>query len=174
MLEQLLPQLLTAVLTALITLSGVYLANRYQRKTEEDKFNRAKESEIERFKQEQLEELYLLYVKWDGDLASLADLFFQAHIGVSQTEHPFITASKNKLSEVDCFYRIMMIVELRFPEFKPGFNRVLDARSNVMQFCGEVIPKGKSPMDMAQALDDFRDISKEFKEKLIDKALMGV
>ncbi|BAV33754.1 hypothetical protein SCL_1443 [Sulfuricaulis limicola] len=165
---QVLVALVTALLTAAVTLASVFLTNLNQRKTEEAKFERNKEAEHTVFKREKLEELYLLFSKWDADLMSLSYFYLSVMTGEAQEEDALVSASKNQLSEKDCLQKILMMVNLYFPELKDSFNEVLDARENVWQFCSKALPPGTGAEDFIQTQEEFRKTGKNFMEKIAE------
>ena len=160
--------LATALLTAAVTLISVFLTNLSQRKTEEAKFERNKEAEYTVFKREKLEELYLLFSKWDADLVSLSYFYLSVMTGEAQEEDALVSAKKNQLSEKDYLQRILMMVNLYFPELKDYFDEVLDARENVWQFCSETFPPGTGAEDLIQAQEEFRKTGKNFMERIAE------
>ncbi len=130
--------LVTAILTAVVALASVFIANMGQRKIEEAKFKRIKESEYAVFKREKLEELYLLYSKWDADMAAMGYIFLPVITGEVSEEEALIRANKNQMSEKDYLQRILMMVNLYFPGLKDDFDQVLDAREKVWPYFSEV------------------------------------
>lgn len=165
---QILVALVTALLTAAVTLTSVFLTNLSQRKTEEAKFVRNKETERTVFLREKLEELYLLFSKWDADLVSLSYLYLPVMTGEAQEEDALVSANKNKLSEKDYLQRILMMVNLYFPELKDYFDEVLEARENVWQFFSEAFPPGTGKEDFIQAQEEFRKTGKNFMHKIAE------
>lgn len=172
MISSISPQVLvvfaTALLTAVVTLTSIYLTNLSQRKTEEAKFERNKEAERTNFKREKLEELYILFSKWDADMVSLSYFYLRVMTGEAQEEDALVSASKNQLSEKDYFQRILMMINLYFPELKDYFDEVLDTRENVWSFCSEVFPPGTGPEDLIRAQEEFRKAGKNFMQRIAE------
>lgn len=162
---QILVALASALLAAAVTLASVYLTNLNNRKTEEAKFARNQKAERENFKREKLEELYLLFSKWDADLAATGYFYIQAMNGVMSEEDALIGASKNQISEKDYLQRITMIIELYYSELNNDFDTVLDSRGKVASFCGKPILQGTRVEDLISALEEFRVTSRGFKQK---------
>lgn len=167
---QILVALLTALLTAAVTLISVYLANMGQQKTEEAKFERNKEAEHAAFKRKKLEELYLLFSKWDADLAALGYLFIHVIEGKVSEEEVLQSASKNQLSEKDYLLRIQMMVDLYFPNLKNEFDLVLDAREGVWQFVSDKFSSKVRVENLIEVQENFRTKGKEFKKKISEIA----
>lgn len=167
---QILVALVTALLTAAVTLASVFLANLGQRRTEEAKFERSKEAEHAVFKREKLEALYLLFSKWDADMAALGYIFLPVITGEVREEEALLSASKNQLSEKDYLQRILMMVDLYFPNLKDDFDKVLDAREKVWPYFSEKLPPEIRVEDFIQAQENFRMVGKNFKQKLAEIA----
>ena len=165
---QVLVALATALLTAVVTLTSVFLTNLGQRKTDKAKFERNKEAERIVFKREKLEELYLLFSKWDADMVSLSYFYLQVITGKAQEEDALVSARKNQLSEKDYLQRILMMVNLYFPELKDHFDGVLGARENVWSFCSGVFPPGAGVEDFIGAQEEFRKAGKNFMQKIAE------
>lgn len=174
MLDSISPQILvalaTAILTAAVTLASVFLANIGHRKTEEAKFERSKEAEHAVFKREKLEELYLLYSKWDADMAAMGYIFLPVMTGEAREDEALLSASKNQLSEKDYLQRILMMINLYFPDFKDDFDEVLAAREKVWPYFSQSLPPGTRVEDFIQAQENFRMVGKYFKQKLAELA----
>jgi hypothetical protein len=172
MLDSVSPQILvalgTALLTAAVTLTSIFLTNLGQRKTEEAKFERSKEAERTVFKREKLEELYLLFSKWDADMVTLGYLYLPVITGEAVEEEALVSANKNQLSEKDYLQRILMMVNLYFPELKDDFDEVLGARENIWPFFSKHFPPGAGLEDFIKAQEEFRKIGKSFMEKIAE------
>jgi len=163
---QVLVALATALLTAAVTLLSVFLTSRSQRKNEEAKFERDNKAKRSIFKREKLEELYLLFSKWDADLVTLSYLYIQVITGKAQEEEVLLRANKNQLSQKDYLQRILMMIHLYFPEFKEYFDEVLETRENIWSFCSEAFPPGATPEDLIHAQEEFRKTAKKFMQKI--------
>ena len=165
---QILVALVTALLTAAVTLTSVFLSNLSQRKTEEAKFERNKAAERTVFKREKLEELYFLFSKWDADLVTLSYLYLPVMTGEAREEDALVSADKNKISEKDYLQRILMMVNLYFPELKDSFDEVLGARENIWKFFSKIFPPGTGNEDFIQAQEEFRKSGKNFMQKIAE------
>lgn len=163
---QILVALVTAILTAAVTLTSVFLTNLNQRKVEEAKFKRNNEAARANLKREKLEELYLLFSKWDADMMSLVFSYLQVITGKIREEDALVGASKNQMSEKDFLQRITMMINLYFPEIKNDFDGVLDARESIWAFCNESIRPGVGVEDFIRTEEVLRKAAKDFKQKM--------
>jgi hypothetical protein len=99
-------------------------------------------------------------------MVSLSYFYLRVMTGETQEEDALVSASKNQLSEKDYLQRILMMVDLYFPELKNDFDKVLEARENVWSFCSEVIPPGTGTEDFIRAQEEFRKTGKSFMQKI--------
>ena len=167
---QLIVALITAILTAAVTLLSVYLSGLEQRKRDQAKFEIEKNQQREKIKRLKLEELYILFSKWEADISSLYMLFLPVIAGRMAEKDALDTANKNKLSEMGAFQRIDMIVHLYFPELIEQLNVVLKSRDAVSRFIGENRPKDNNDKEFLQAQRFFKKTANEFMHKIADIA----
>ena len=92
--------------------------------------------------------------------------YIQAMNGAISEEDALVSASKNQMSEKDYLQRITMMIDLYFSELKNDFDTVLDSREKVASFCGKPIPQGTRVEDLISALEEFRETSRDFKQKM--------
>ncbi|WP_417499658.1 hypothetical protein [Methylophaga sp.] len=164
---QILVALASALIAAVVTLLSVYLTNINNRKNEEAKYARSQEFEREIFKRQKLEELYLLFSKWDTDLVAIGYFYIRAMNGAMSEEDALVSGSKNQISEKDYLQRITMMIDLYFSELKNDFDTVLDSREKVASFCGKPIPQGARVENLIDAMEDFRETSRDFKQSMV-------
>lgn len=167
---QILVPLASAILAAAVALLGVHLTNLNNRRTEEDRFARNHKAEREIFKRQKLEELYLLFSKWDADLLQLGYLYHNAIRGEISEEKALLYAHNNKISGKDDLQRITMLLDLYFSQLRTDFDTVLDSRGKVLSFCEKPITLETPEEDLISIMDEFSASSWGFKGKMLELA----
>ncbi len=163
---QVLVALASAILAAVVSLTSVYLTNLNNRKTEKDKFEMNRVAEREKVRRGKLEELFLLFSKWDADMVALGHFYLRVITGETNEDEALVNVSKNQISEKDYLQRITMMIDLYFSDLKTDFDKVLDARESVWSFCSKIMQPGVRIEDFIKVQEEFRGIAKEFKAKM--------
>jgi hypothetical protein len=166
-----------AIFGALVAFLGVYLTNRSN--TQRLKIQLAHEKEMKEMniRSERLEELYLLIETWVNALAMYHLPIFAVMRGeLSYNDALDIVIENNKARPVD-FKRILMLVDLYFPEMKPTLDKLSEARDKAAKILAEHKREYKrgnidgsafaSPLLDAQR--DIESASKIVKEQIINQ-----
>ena len=153
----------TAIISASSALLGVYVSNKSQEKRLKIQFeNDAKIRSIE-LKKSKLEEMFILFQKWEMDISCLYIRFIPVYKGeysaIEAREH----SAENSLQEKGDHQRFQAILNLYFPEHKNNFNNVMIKRSDVLKFCkGGIEVTNQNLALFYQAQKDFEAENSEF------------
>lgn len=157
----------TAVISAISALLGVYVSNKSQEKRLKIQFeNDAKIRSIE-LKKSKLEEMFILFQKWEMDISCLYLRFIPVYKGEYSVQDARENSTENSLQEKGDHQRFQAILNLYFPEHKTNFNHVMVKRAHVLGFCKEGVEISNGNLELFyQAQIDFETESEIFRAKL--------
>lgn len=164
--SELLVALVTAILTAAVALLSVYLTNLNSRRIEEEQFSRESKASNKNLMREKLEELYILFAKWEADIGSIYLTFIPVVSGTLPEKEAWEITGKNQLSEQGSYQRISMLVHMYFPELLNSLEPVHKARDIASRFLGGTRPKGAGSKEFVQAQQNFENAAKKFLEEV--------
>jgi hypothetical protein len=131
--------LLTAFITAFATLSGVFLSNRSQKERFELQINNEKVIKSNEILREKLEELYLLFMAWSTNLENTYINYTRGMNGYLDYETVLDLEIQRGKEITDNFDRIIMLIDLYFPNLRDEYNIVNDAKSSANEILLEYI-----------------------------------
>jgi hypothetical protein len=163
--------ILTAVISAFSALLGVYISNKAQEKRLEIQYkNEAKVRSIE-LKKKKLEEMFVLFQKWEMDVTCLYLRFIPVFKGEAQAAAAQNAASENSLQEKGDHQKFQAILSLYFPELKEAFGVVTEKRRIVLKYCtGEIAATLDNLNAFCAEQEEFELITSNFRGNLSDVA----
>jgi hypothetical protein len=163
--------ILTALISAFSALLGVYISNKAQEKRLEIQYkNEAKVRSIE-LKKKKLEEMFILFQKWEMDVTCLYLRFIPVFKGEAQAAAAQNAASENSLQEKGDHQKFQAILSLYFPELKEAFSVVTEKRGIVLKYCTGEIAATLDNLDAFYAeQEEFELITSNFRSNLSDVA----
>ena len=159
----------TAVISAASALLGVHLSNRAQEKRLKIQFeNEALAKSIE-LKKSKLEEMFILFQKWEMDISCLYLRLIPAFKGEYSAIEARKTSSENALQEKGDYQRFQAILNLYFPEHNDAFQQVMTRRAQVLKFCnGAVDARPENLPQFYKAQEAFESEAASFRGILAD------
>jgi CRISPR/Cas system-associated protein endoribonuclease Cas2 len=164
--------ILTAVISALSALLGVHISNKAQEKRLKIQFeNEAKVRSLE-LKKKKLEEMFILFQKWEMDITCLYLRFIPVFKGEANAAAVQNAASENSLQEKGDHQKFQAILNLYFPELKEAFGVVMNKRGVVLKYCNGGIAATPDNLDaFCSEQNAFELITANFRSKLADVAV---
>jgi hypothetical protein len=123
------------LVTASAALLGVYITNLAQERRSRIEFQRSSMLKEQELKREKLEEMYILFQKWEKDVLSLCLNYILVYKGESSTEEAMSFFQKNRLQEKNDPQRLKMLMSLYFPDLEVKFKVVFEERGKVLLYC---------------------------------------
>ncbi|EGR3401134.1 MULTISPECIES: hypothetical protein [Vibrio harveyi group] len=163
--------LITASLGVLGTLLGVMVTSfvNHQRSKLEHK-NTLELKNIE-FKRTKLEELHLLFQKWEIDLQGMCLVFIPVYKGANTAENAMKLSTENRLQEKGDFQKLQTILQLHFPELFEEFGNLIKLRDDVLDYCRESRSFKRPKLDeLIKAQEAFDNKAKELKVLMAQQA----
>jgi hypothetical protein len=110
---------LTALFTAIATLSGVFLTNIANNQRLALQLNHERQTKQKELMREKLEQLYILFKKWDLTVQNVYINYLRAMKGNITYDTLLKIESERSDKSVD-YNRLEMLIDLYFPNIKPA------------------------------------------------------
>ncbi|EAS40758.1 hypothetical protein C9J48_10915 [Photobacterium profundum] len=163
--------IIAAVVGAIGALFGVIvtsIVNHHRLKLEYK--NNLKLKNIE-FKRVKLEELHLLFQKWEIDLQGLCLVFIPVYKGSNTAENAMRLSTDNRLQERGDYQKLQTILQLYFPELMDDFSQMLKLRDGVLEYCRDKRSFKRPKLDeLIKAQEAFDEEAKTFKGLMAQQA----
>ncbi|WP_100658791.1 hypothetical protein [Alteromonas flava] len=160
-----------AIISAVAAISGVYFTNRGHEKRLRIQFeNDTKIRETER-KVKKLEEMFILFQRWEMDVSCLALTFIPVYEGECSASEAKADSALNRLQEKGDYQKFQAILNLHFPELKDEFWKVMHKRGEVMKFCRFNVEVNSERLKLfISAQKDFENQTAEFRSHMSELA----
>ena len=150
------------LLSAGAALLGVFISNRSQERRLEIQFEFEQEAKELRLRKEKLEEMFILFQKWETDISTTYLSFNGVYRGETSFSDAQALSSDCAMQEKGDYQRFQAILNLYFPELADSFLGVMEKRKRVMDFCSH----HASPSN--ETLDSFYKTQEEFESQTAD------
>ena len=135
--------------------------------------NKKQKLKKQEFQREKLEEIYLLFDKWDANFGSTYLVYL--HCYRSELTYQNVLQHIEKLEKSNFllpgeFQKLQMLINIHFPQLANDYISVDKARSKVAYFLVNPKEYNRSSEDFIKVQEEFEVASKEFKLKIITQA----
>jgi hypothetical protein len=155
--------ILTALLSAIVAISAIIITNNgHNKRLEKQQKHDSTTKNIE-FLRAKIEDLYISFVDWERNFASIYVLFIPVVKGELSQKQAHEIINKDKKT-TDGHLRSEMIIEMYFQHLKPDLDTVYNARRNVTKFFESSDKKDLEPFFKAQEV--FEKSASELKSKI--------
>lgn len=156
--------LITASLGVLGTLLGVIVTSFVNNQRSKLEHKNTLELKNIEFKRTKLEELHLLFQKWEIDLQGMCLVFIPVYKGANTAENAMKLSTENRLQEKGDFQKLQTILQLHFPDLFEEFGSLIKLRDDVLDYCRENRSFKRPRLDeLIKAQETFDNKAKEFK-----------
>lgn len=156
----------SAAIASIATLGGVYIANRYNRDLSERNRNVEQKQRKSELKLQKLEELYLLFEKWQTDLSNIYIIHLRVYVDQLSHEQALDLIHESYGSSNGRYQSIQMLVNVYFSELSWDYQQVMDVRSTLSKFLSDPAESNLTASSFKKEQDRFDLICKDFKGKL--------
>ncbi|MGF1733611.1 hypothetical protein [Photobacterium kasasachensis] len=123
------------------------------------------------FKRVKLEELHLLFQKWEIDLQGLCLVFIPVYKGANTAENAMKLSTDNRLQEKGDYQKMQTILQLYFPELMGDFAQMIELRDGVLEYCRDNRSFKRPKLDeLIKAKEAFDEKAKKFKVLMAQQA----
>ena len=166
--------ILTAIISASAALIGVFISNKAQEKRLELQFANERKIKRQELKTKKLEELFILFQKWEMDITTLSLRFIPVYKGELVAGEAHKQNSLNSLQERGDYQKFQAILNLHFKELKAPFENVIEKRGELLSFlegkikhCPENLPAFiKAQKEFEAHTAQFRDSLSSVQDEL--------
>lgn len=150
--------IISGAITALSTLSAVLITNYFNHRSLKTNLEQTKEQNKITLKIQKIEDLYLLFEKWEVNLSSMYLYHlrvFQNKLTIEQAHE--LTTKLNILEKGD-YQKLTMLMNIHFPELLVLYKSVISSRSQLVPFLND-------PKETKLTVQGFTNKQKEFEEQ---------
>lgn len=162
--------LIACGITAVSTLSAVLITSLFNNRQARINLDRQAQQKSTELRLAKLEELYLLFEKWQTNLSGIYMHHLRCYVGkLTYKQVMELTREPGMLLPGE-HQKMLMLLNVHFPELVADHAPVNDARSALATFLSDPAEKRLSANDFVARQKEFEDACRIFKGRIVSRA----
>ncbi len=157
---------INTVITAISTLSAVLITNFFNLRSAKQNLDFMLEKKKSELKLEKIEELYVLFEKWQAALKSIYLTHLSVFVGELSHEQALEKGGNKNHYESEAFQKLKALLHIHFPELKEKYTPIDDARNDISPFLNDPKYSGLTEKEFCEKQDQFDSNCLDFKKAL--------
>jgi hypothetical protein len=158
--------IVSGAITAFSTLSAVLITNYFNYRSLKTNLELTKEQNKVELKRQKIEDLYLLFEKWQANLSSVYLLHLRVFYNKLTLEQAQELTRKLNILETGDFQKITMLLNIHFHELLVLYKSVNIARKELVPFLSDPKETRLTAQSFIDKQEGFEDQCRIFKEKM--------